>query len=169
MPNTQKMKKSNLEKIIMEKVTKNEIIMKPRWYFVVGSALLMVGFVSFSIVAVFSLNLILFLLKEHGPMGEWRLQMILESFPLWAPLLAGIGIGLGIYALKQYDFSYKKNFTLVILGFIASIIVAAFILDYTGLSTVWFTQGPMRQFYKQIESPNSPPQRGQGQRLKYTN
>lgn len=162
MPKTQKMNTLNLEKIIMEKVSSNEIKMKPEWYFVLGSTLMVIGLISFAIVAIFALSLLLFLIKEHGPMGEWRLQIILDSFPLWIPLLASAGIGLGVYLLKQYDFSYKKNFVIITLVFVASIILAAIVLHYTELSTVWFRQGPMRRFYMQNKMEGSSFKRGQG-------
>ena len=99
-------------------------------------------------------------------MGEWRLQLMLQSFPLWIPLLAIMSIAPGVWLLKQFDFSYKKNFVLIICGFIVSIVLAAVILDYSGLDTLWYKQGSMRRFYQQINQDNSSFQRGQGQRLK---
>ena len=109
----------------MAKVKSNEISMKPRWYFVMGSLLTMAGLVGFSIGTVFLTNITLFLIRRHGPMGQWRLQQLLSSFPLWIPVLAILGIVLGIWMLRKYDFSYKKNFWLIILGFIFSVILAA--------------------------------------------
>lgn len=135
----------------MAKVKSNEISMKPRWYFVVGSLLTIAGLVGFSVGAVFLTNLTLFLLRRHGPMGQWRLQQLLTSFPLWIPVFAVIGIVLGIWMLRKYDFSYKKNFWLIILGFILSVILAAFVINQLGLNDVWSRQGPMRRFYQQVE------------------
>lgn len=150
----------------MQKVKLNEIVMKPRWYFILGSLLSVIGLISFSIAAIFLINLTLFLIKQHGPMGEWRLQLMLQSFPLWIPFLALVSLVPGVWLLKQFDFSYKKNFVLIICGFIVSIVLAAVILDYSGLDTLWYKQGPMRRFYQQINQDNSSFQRGQGQRLK---
>ena len=141
----------DLEKTIMAKVASNEISMKPRWFFVAGSVFSVAGLVAFSIAAVFLTNLTVFLLRKHGPMGEWRLQMMLESFPWWIPVLAIGGIMAGIWLLKKYDFSYKKNFWLIIAGFIVSVLIAAFIIDRLGLNDMWRRQGPMRRFYQQIE------------------
>lgn len=131
----------------MAKVRSSEISMRPRWYFVVGSLLTMLGLVSGSIGAIFLTNLTLFSLRQHGPMGPWRLQIMLESFPMWVPLLAVLGIALGIWMLRKYDFSYKNNFWLVVAGFIISIILAAVIIDYLSLNDTWLRQGPMRRFY----------------------
>lgn len=148
---------------IMTKVRANEIVMKPRWYFILGSILTMSGMIGSSLVAIFLVNMTLFLLKRHGPMGQWRLQMILSSFSWWVPILAIVGISLGIWLLKKYDFAYKKNFWLIVGGFVTSIIVAAFILESLGLNDIWSRQGPMRRFYQQMEEQRSSFPRGRGQ------
>jgi len=163
MSKTAKVTPVDFEKTIMAKVKSNEISMKPRWYFVLGSLLMMVGLVGFSIGAVFLTNLTLFLLRGHGPMGQWRFQQLLTSFPLWVPILAVVGMVFGVVMLKKYDFSYKKNFWLIILGFILSVVLAAFVIDKLGLNDVWSRQGPMRRFYQQIEGQNSTAPRGRGQ------
>lgn len=151
MSKTAKITPVDFEKTIMAKVKSNEISMKPKWYFVLGSLLMIAGLVGFSIGAVFLTNLTLFLLRQHGPMGQWRLQQILTSFPLWVPILAVAGIVLGIWMLKKYDFSYKKSLWFVVLGFIFSVILAAFVIDKLGLNDVWSRRGPMKRFYQQIE------------------
>lgn len=151
MSKTQKLTSVDFEKVVMAKVKSNKISMKPKWYFVVGSLLTMAGLVGFSISAVFLTNLTIFLLRGHGPMGQWRLQQLVTSFPLWVPVLAAVGIILGIWMLRKYDFSYKKNFWVIIAGFIVSVILAAFVIDYLGLNDAWSRQGPMRRFYQQVE------------------
>jgi len=143
------MSKINLQKTIMKQITAGKISMKPRWYFILGSLLTFIGLVSSVILAVFLTNITIFLLRRHGPMGQWRLQLILTSFPWWAPILALMGIISGIWLLKKYDFSYRKNFWLIIAGFVLAIFLSAFILDNLGLNELWSRQGPMRRFYLQ--------------------
>jgi hypothetical protein len=151
MSKTHNITPADFEKTIMAKVKSNEISMKPRWYFVLGSSLMVAGLAGLSVVAVFLTNLTLFLLRQHGPMGQWRLQMLLSSFPLWVPILAIAGIVFGIWMLRKYDFSYKKNFWLIMVGFIVSVIIAACIIDHLGLNEIWSKRGPMRGFYQQME------------------
>jgi hypothetical protein len=153
----------DFEKTIMAKVRSHEISMKPRWYFVLGSLLMVAGTVGISIGAVFMTNITLFLLRQHGPMGEWRLQSMLLSFPLWVPLLTVVGIISGIVLLRKYDFSYKKNFWLIAIGFTISIVLTAFLLDFLGLNDIWARQGPMRRFYQSIEGKHTIIPNGQGQ------
>lgn len=152
----------DLEKTIMEKVTSNEITMKPRWYFIIGSLFAILGLVGCSIGAVFLTNLTLFLLRRHGPMGQWRLQQLVTSFPLWIPILAMVSIVLGIWMLRTYDFSYKRNYRLIILGFILSIVLAALAIDQLGLNDMWSRQGPMRRLYQQVEGERPTFERGVG-------
>ena len=141
------MSKKTIETTVMSQIINGKISMKPRWYFIVGSLLMSTGLIGLSIGAIFLLNLSFFLLRQHGPMGEWRLQLMLETFPLWVPALAILGIITGIFFLKKFDFSYKKNFSAIILVFIATIVLAGFIIDYTGINDTWLRQGQMRKLY----------------------
>jgi len=154
-------KRANFEKEVMSKVTSGQITMKPKWYFVLGSVFSIAGIAALSVASVFLVNIIVFSLRKHGPMGQWKLEAMLESFPLWIPTLAILGITLGIWLLKKYDFSYKKNFFVIIVGFIASIIIAGFVVDQLGLNDIWSKRGMMRKFYQGIENqeniiPNGP-------------
>ncbi len=128
--------------------------MRPRWYFIAGSISTIVGVVSLSVVAIFLTNLTFFLLRRHGPMAQWRLQEMLASFPLWIPLLAALGIGVGIWLLRRYDFSYKQNFLLIMVGFLAAILISGFFIDRLGLNDHWARRGQMRHFYQTLELPS---------------
>lgn len=152
-------KTRTIEELVMAKVKSNEITMKPRWFFVLGSLLTIIGTAGIFLAVVFLVNLILFLLRTHGPNWEWRLQIMLSSFPMWVPILAITGLIAGVWMLRKFDFSYKKNFLLIITGFIASILVTAFLLDAFGFNELWLRRGPMRGLYKQIEG-NIQMQRG---------
>jgi uncharacterized membrane protein YdcZ (DUF606 family) len=142
------MSKNKLETAVMNKISAGHIIMRPRWYFILGSTLMGLGLVAASIGAIFLINLNFFLLRQHGPMGELRLQLMLESFPWWIPFLAILGIATGVFLLKKYDFSYKRNFTLIASFFVIALILAAFLIDLTGINDTWFRQGPMKRLYQ---------------------
>lgn len=150
----------------MAQVRSGAIVMKPRWYFLLGSLLLTVGLIGLSIGALFLTNLTFFLMRQHGPMGTVRLQMMLATFPWWIPILAIAGMVMGIVLLKKFDFSYRKNFSLMVVAFIAAILIAAFLIDVTGISDTWFGKGRMRRLYQpnqQIQQ-NQPSQQKQGAR-----
>lgn len=151
MSKTKKIKPINLEKIVMQKIASDDIKMKPKIYYLLGSFFMGSSFVGISIILIFLTNLILFLIRKHGPMKDVRLQLMLESFPWWIVILTVVGIILGIWILKQYEFSYKKNFIFIIFGFIISIFMAAFLLDYSGINNLWMQKGLMKKFYQQKE------------------
>lgn len=148
---------------VMGKIHDEHIQMRPKIYFIVGSIFMFLGMVSSVIGSVFLVSLTKFALKTHGPMGEYRLEQLLSSFPWWAPILALVGLIIGVFFLKKYDFTYKRNFTLIVIGFIVSVIVAAFVIDSLGFNEIWSRQGPMRRLYQQIDTQNTTFPRAQGQ------
>ena len=123
---------------IMSQIKKGQIKMKPKWYFALGSFSMILGLSSISIVLMFVIRLLMFSIRSHGPMADVRLQLIISSFPLWAPIVAILGIIFGIFMLKKYDFSYKKNFYLVVLGLITAIILSGILIDKFDLDRFMF-------------------------------
>ena len=127
----------------MKKIHQEKITMKPKIYFLIGSVLTFAGLVSSIISSIFLFSLLRFSLRARGPMAEIRLEAVLESFSWWGVVLAIVSVGLGIWLLKRYDFAYKINLWLIIVGFILAIIVAGILLDLTGLNDILFARGPM--------------------------
>ncbi len=136
----------------MNLIREGKVKMKPRWYFVLGSFLGFLGLVGTSLTALFFLNLLIFYLRAKGPFVEWRIRFLIENFPWWIPVLAGIFIFLSIMFLKKYEFSYKKNFLLITIVFITALFVGAYLLDAFGLNRFILRRGPshMREFYRKV-------------------
>ncbi len=142
----------NLENKIMDKVISGEVKMKPRLYFILGSALSFAGIVGLMVGAVFFTNLTLFLVRKQGP-GTGRLIQMFEAFPLWVPLMALFFVILGFFLLKRYDFSYKKNFKVIAVTLLVAVLLSAKIIDSLGLNEIWSKRGPMRRFYSKDQTP----------------
>jgi len=136
---------------IMARIKSGEVTMKPRWYFIMGSAFLMAGLAGLTLLSTFLINVTIFLLRRHGPMGQRRLELMLADFPWYIPLIAIFSLMAGIYLLRKYDFSYRKNSLSIIFGFIITVMVTAFIVDWFGFNEDWSQRGPMRRFYQQVE------------------
>lgn len=134
----------NITENVMSQIHLGKAKMKPRTYFVIGSILAFVGLISSVIVSTFLVGLIRFSLRTHGPMGQYRFDQIISSFPWWTTILAVLGLFIGIWLIRQYDFSYKKNPWVIILSFVLAIVVAGCIVDMTGLNDTMFRYGPMR-------------------------
>lgn len=141
----------NISESVMSRIQHENIAMKPQWYFILGSVFMIVGVIGSFVLSVFLVSLISFSLKTHGPMGDIRYQQLLSSFPWWAIVVAVLGLGVGIYFLRKYDFSYKKNFLFIVIAFISAIIISGLFLDYLGLDRIWSQQGPMRGLYQRYD------------------
>ncbi len=153
----------NITESIMDQIHEDKIKMRPRIYFILGSILIFVGLVSSIVVSVFLVGLIRFSLRSHGPMASYRLDQILSSFPWWAPVLAIIGLVMGIWLLRKYDFSFKVNFKLVIVVFIVAVILGGWIVDSIGLNDTLIRRGPMKGMMRQyIENNNLQIRKGPG-------
>jgi hypothetical protein len=151
----------NITDNIMDQIHEEKIKMRPRAYFILGSILTFVGLVSSVVLSVFLVGLIRFSLRTHGPMASYRVDQILSSFPWWAPVLAIVGLVAGIWLLRKYDFSFKVNFKIVIVGFILAVIVGGWIIDSVGLNDVLIRKGPMQGMMRQYMQDNNI-QGGQG-------
>lgn len=126
--------------------------MRPKWYFVAGSGLLFVSLVVLSVGVMFLLNLLFFALRAQGPMAGWRFSMMLSQFPWWSLGLSLLGMIVGIGLLKRYDFSYKKNFNLLVVIFILTLLVAGLLFDRMGLNEGLMKRRPMmKHFYDGVK------------------
>ena len=137
----------NITDSIMGEIHHGNLKMRPRLYFIIGSTLLFISLVLSALSSVFLFGLIRFSLRSHGPMGQYRFEQLLESFPWWAVVSAVLGLIIGLWIIRKYDFSYKINFKIIIIGFVAAIIIAGYLVDAIGLNDVFFRQGCMNRIY----------------------
>lgn len=129
---------------IMNKIHKEQIKMRPRMYFIFGYILAIVGLIFSFITSIFFVGITRFNLRSHGPMGEYRLEQLLSTFSWWMPVLAIVGLITGIWLLRKYDFSYKINFKILIIGLVASVLISGFVIDMTGLNDFWLHRSQSR-------------------------
>ncbi len=150
------MKNKDLSKQVMQEIKKREVKMRSRLYFVGGSILLGLGLAGAIIIAIFFLNLFVFRLRVLGPLGHLRLT----TFP-WTALLASVvGIVAGLALLKRFEFSYKKNFLVLAIVVVVSIMVLGFLLDRVGFNERVAPNRHMRRFYKHQTLPPDPRVKG---------
>lgn len=161
--NRQKKPESRVVNNVMTKIESGTVTMKPKFLFVAGSVLTVVGIAASSILSVFLIALIRFATRTHGPMGEYRLQELVSSFPWIALVFAVAGLLGGILLLRRYEFVYKKNFFLIASFFAGALILAALLVDITGIGDTWFRQGPGRYLVPRYGNQiNGIPGQGQG-------
>ena len=154
--------KPDLPKTIMSLIKKGQVKIKPKWYFILGSFAITGGLLGLIILSIFLVSLIIFSLRTHGPMGAMRYEQLFSNFPWWALIIAVVGISLSTWLFKKQDFSYKKNFTLIIFSLIAAIMLTGWLVDYLELDNLWMKRGPMQGLYQQYNGGHlrkSPPWR----------
>lgn len=135
----------------MLKIKSGEIKIKPKWYFVVGSFSSVLGLVGMVLVIIFCTNLFLFTLRTNSYMKGYRLEQIISNFPWWALFIAVLGVGLGIYLLKKFDFSYRKNFVFIVAVIILAIFTASWLFDSLGINDVFMRRGMMNKIYQKYD------------------
>lgn len=148
---------NNLTDTIMEQIRGDEIKMRPKIYFIVGSLLTFAGLVSSVVISVFVIGLMQFSLRAHGPMAAYRLDQLLATFPWWAPMIAIAGMGAGIWLLRTYDVSFKIHFPVLVAGFVLAVLAGGWVVDSIGLNDALLRQGPMRGMMQRY-APHDPAQ-----------
>lgn len=140
----------NLTDSVMKKIHEGKIKMKPKTYFIVGSFLTFVGLISAIIISAFSISLIRFSLRAHGPMAQYKLSQMMSNFPWLILIFSIIGLILGIYLIKKYEFSYKIKPWIVISGFILAIFIAGYAIDLIGFNDMLYRK---ERFKKVMDNP----------------
>lgn len=135
---------TDIEKEIMNKIDQGEIKMRPRVYFVIGSIFTFLGLIFAVITSTFLISLVRFSLRAQGKMAQYKLDQLIENFPWWTLVFAVVGLIVGIWLIRRYDFSYKLKPWIMILGFVLAVIIAGWLLDITGFNEIVSQRGPMK-------------------------
>lgn len=132
----------NIKNNVMDKIHNGEVKMKPKIYFMLGSALTLIGVILSSITSIFLVGLVRFSIRSNGVMSQYKIDQMVRNFPWWTTVLAILALVLGIWLIRKYDFSYKANFLYIILLFVITIIISGWIVDIAGLNDVIYKHGP---------------------------
>lgn len=139
---------------VMQEIKEKHISMRPRFFFVAGSFLLIGGLTFAFVLAIFLVHLILFRLRLDAPFeflrfGPPGIPPFFIMFPWRFLLIAGFAVALGIYLLKKCEFSYKYNFALITGITIITIILTGIIVDCFKPNRRLERLPPMRGLYKE--------------------
>ena len=129
---------------VMSQIQTNQIKMKPKIFFIVGSVFTFIGLVASMMTSVFLVGLLNFSLRSHGPMGQYRFENLLLNFPWWTTIFAFISLLIGILIMRKYDFAHKIKPLHLIVGLILAVIIAGWLIDLTGINDSLSRKGPMQ-------------------------
>ncbi len=137
---------------VMKQIHDEKITMRPKTYFVVGSALQGAGMAGAAIVSVFCTNVVIHKLRYDDVFGYMEfggpgIRAILDVFP-WVPFVVAIGglVG-GSHLLSKYEVSYKHRYTRIFIAFVALIITLGFLLDRVGVNKHIEKMAPLKPLY----------------------
>lgn len=133
---------------VMEQIRSRKIKMRPRSYFVFGSILAFVGLTFAFVSSAFMFSILYLSVREGGRMHQYKLETLQELFHWWIPLLAVLGVVVGVWLLQRYEFSYKMNFIWVIAGFLLAVILSSVLFVSSGAYETVLQRGPMHEFVK---------------------
>jgi hypothetical protein len=135
----------NIEDEIMSKIKEGKLKMRPKIYFIFGSILTFLGLVASIATSVFIIGLISFLLRSNGRMlGYNKIEYLSSVFAWWLPLIAVLGLIVGIILIRKYDFSYKINLKKAIVLIIFAVIISGWLIDVLGFNDLLVRKGLMR-------------------------
>jgi hypothetical protein len=124
---------------ITSKIKSGELTMKPKWYFVVGTALLLQGTLGAILIGTFTSNLCFYHLRNYGPfgylvLGRDGINPFMATFPWKLLFLAILSLIVGFKLLKKYEFSYTKNSTYLFFLLMAAIVISGLLTDLAGFN-----------------------------------
>ncbi|KKP69371.1 hypothetical protein A2X44_04435 [candidate division CPR3 bacterium GWF2_35_18] len=137
---------------VMQEIEQKHVKMRSPIYFVLGSTILTLGVICSLLVTIYLFNLFLYKLRIFVPFkfldfGLTGLQPFVETFPWWHIVIAIVAVIIGIELLKQYDFSYHKNFMALILIVLVSTVGIGFLLDQIGLNEIAENESNLQVIY----------------------
>ncbi len=144
-----------IEEKIIKDIKSGSIKMRPKWLFVIGSLITGFGVILTTSLALLAIQLIRFRLNHPGLSGAIKVNTVITSLPWYIPVIAVTAIVGGYLALKQYDFSYRKNSAFIMILVIVGLVFGSFILDKVGADQILMKRGYFRRIYNQenISSP----------------
>lgn len=132
--------KNNLSDVLLDKIKKGEIKMRPRIYFIAKLVLLVLGTAVITFFAIFIASFIFFMIRASGLMflpsfGFMGIKLLLLSLP-WV-LILGLLILVATSELfmKHFSFVYKNPILYSLLAIIIVILIGGFLIDNSGFHT----------------------------------
>lgn len=136
MNNTQKTNK--IKEIVLAKIKSGQARMRPKWHFILKSALLVLGIVILSIALFYLVSFILFILRQTGTLfapafGLRGIRTFFISLPWLLVAVSIIFIIILEILVRRYSFAYRKPFLYSLAGIIIFVALGSWIIFLSGL------------------------------------
>lgn len=140
-------KKTEIENTVMAKIKKQEVKMKPHYYYTLLSVL-GVGFVALaSLVVAYSMSVVTLWLRIQDAPGpaygaKRNLSSMISEFPWWALIIGIILLVVSIVVIRKIGILYKFRLAYLIPLIIIAVSVLGFALSYTALPDTFKSHSP---------------------------
>lgn len=114
-------KSNNIKKDVLSRIKSKEVLMRPRWHFILKSALFVSGIGILLLTLIYLMSFVLFVLRESGVLfvpvfGIRGMFTFVFSSPWILVLLATIFIVVLEILVQKYSFAYKKPLLYSVIG-----------------------------------------------------
>ena len=146
--------KSNVASDVMVKIKTGDVKMRPKYYFILGSAILGIGLGMLLVISIFTVSIISFHLRFHGSLdflhfGSMGIRPFWANFPWIFVIVAVIAVAAGIKLVKRYDFSYKKSLVGIAIGIITLVLTIGGAVVKVVYEQPEFLPTPLKPLYDQ--------------------
>lgn len=132
------MTQESLKDAVMKGIQEGTVRMRPRWHFMLLSALVLVGALVVCLTMIYVVSLVVYLLQANG---EWFAPSfglrgwfsLLNALPWLLMLLLVIFVGILEILVRRYTFVYKKPLLTSVLGIITVVVAGGFLVALTPL------------------------------------
>lgn len=140
------------KKEILDKIKNGELDMKPKWHFVLKSALLLLGTVITALLAIYFLSFVFFTLRETGVgfsvlYGFKGISLFVIHSPWILISATAVFIGVLYLLITHYSFSYQKPLVYSMVGVVLFALVGSVIVEQTTMHK------QLQQYSEQMEVP----------------
>ena len=145
----------NLTNSVLSQIKAHHVHMHPRWVYLLGNLIGVLSLIILAGLAMLALNLIAFSLTHPGYGASLKVMTVISNVPWYLPAIAIVSLLGAITILSRYDFSYQKNFAVIILVFLLGLFIGSYALNQFGLDSYLTTRGYFRNSGSLIQTSPS--------------
>ncbi len=139
---------NSIKDSVLASIQSHSIIMKPKWHFLLRTALVIVGAVLTALALVYVVSFTVFMLRQNGALyaptfGLAGVEELLRSLPWIFVLLALVFLTIVEILVRQYSFAYKRPLVVSVAGLTLLVCVSGFLVDKTHLHEEAYRQATM--------------------------
>lgn len=149
--------KKSVEQGVMDAIRRGKVTMRPRWHFVLSSALLVLGVIILALTLLYIMSFGIFELRQTGALfvPVFGMRGIFAFFQAVPWILIGLLLLFVVVLevlVRRFSFVYRTSLLVSVLAILAIVIIGGVVVEQTRIHT---------QLFRAARSGNLPPPIGQ--------